>query len=180
MVDIAYTDERVSSEDWPERKKSIPGGKLPVLMVDDKVLRQSMAIARYVAREAGLVPQDNLEAAFCDSLVETVSEILLHLHKIMRTTEDQQERNTKIEQELIPNYVEPFFTSLDSQIQDHEWYFGDQVTWADLMIGRAFCTMVLTNEDLFNKFPAVRSYVEKVCALPGIQDWIQNRPQTTF
>lgn len=60
---------------------AVPGGRVPVLMVDDKSILQSLTIARYAARQAGLVPQDNLEAALCDEVVDTVSEILSEVYQ---------------------------------------------------------------------------------------------------
>nr|XP_053631360.1 hematopoietic prostaglandin D synthase-like [Cherax quadricarinatus] len=128
LADIPYTDERIPAEEWPERKKSTPGGTLPVLLVDEQVLRQSMAIARYVAREAGLVPQDNLESALCDALVETVMELQQQMIKIMRSPGDDEEKKTKLQQEFIPNQVEQFFTCLRERLHDREWYCGDQVS----------------------------------------------------
>merc|ERR1712198_492289 len=65
---VTYTEERIEFADWPARKPSTPTGKLPILMVDDEPLTQSIAIARYVAQEVGLVPEDNLQAAFANSL----------------------------------------------------------------------------------------------------------------
>ena len=49
-------------------------GKVPVLMVDDTALPQSMAIAGYAAKLAGLVPEDNLDAALCDAINDGLSE----------------------------------------------------------------------------------------------------------
>lgn len=49
---------------------------MPVLMVDEQPLLQSLAIARYAARQADLVPEDSLDAARCDALVDTTSEIM--------------------------------------------------------------------------------------------------------
>lgn len=45
-------------------------------MVDEKPLPQSQAIARFIAKEAGLMPEDNLDAAYCDALVDTVRDVM--------------------------------------------------------------------------------------------------------
>lgn len=60
---------------------AVPGGRVPVLMVDGQSILQSLTIARYAARQAGLVPQDSLEAARCDEVVDTVSEIMSEVYK---------------------------------------------------------------------------------------------------
>ncbi|CAL4126185.1 unnamed protein product, partial [Meganyctiphanes norvegica] len=79
---IQFTDERIHREDWTERKKTLPGGQVPVLFIDDQALHQSTAITRYIARTAGLVPEDNLTAAFCDAAVETVEDLRTQYYKI--------------------------------------------------------------------------------------------------
>lgn len=53
---------------------------MPVLMVDGKPLLQSLTIARYAARQGGLVPQDSMQAAICDEVVDTVSEIMSEVY----------------------------------------------------------------------------------------------------
>ncbi|KAK7080393.1 hypothetical protein SK128_024239, partial [Halocaridina rubra] len=85
---ITFTDERITMEEGPREKirltcftsAEIPHGKVQVLMVDEEPLVQSLAIARFAAKEAGVVPEDNLEAAMCDALVETVNERMKELY----------------------------------------------------------------------------------------------------
>ena len=53
-----------------------PMGFLPTLEVDDtEVISQSCAVARFVARECKLVPDDVLDAALADSVVDCVLEL---------------------------------------------------------------------------------------------------------
>uniref|UniRef100_A0A915K7L4 glutathione transferase n=1 Tax=Romanomermis culicivorax TaxID=13658 RepID=A0A915K7L4_ROMCU len=47
-----------------------PMGQLPVLHIDNKVLCQSMAIARYIAKEYGLIPSNHFLAAKADMIVD--------------------------------------------------------------------------------------------------------------
>lgn len=54
-----FTDNRV--EDWPALKPQAPLGQLPFLEVDDVKLPQSIAIARFAARENNLAGKTNLE-----------------------------------------------------------------------------------------------------------------------
>jgi len=50
--EVDFEDKRVTSDEWKEMKPSIPFHQLPALEVDGKVIvGQSMAIARYVARD---------------------------------------------------------------------------------------------------------------------------------
>lgn len=56
-----YTDNRVASENWPALKPNAPTGQMPFLEVDGVKLPQSIAIARFVAREFNLAGKNNLE-----------------------------------------------------------------------------------------------------------------------
>jgi glutathione S-transferase len=55
----AFTDNRIA--DWPATKDQSPLGQLPYLAVDDVKLPQSIAIARFAAREFNLAGRTILE-----------------------------------------------------------------------------------------------------------------------
>lgn len=48
---MEYEDQRVERENWPSLKPTMPTGQIPVLEFDGKKLSQSVAIARYLARQ---------------------------------------------------------------------------------------------------------------------------------
>ncbi|XP_064081364.1 hematopoietic prostaglandin D synthase-like isoform X1 [Macrobrachium nipponense] len=177
---IEYNDDRIEMEDWPERKPDVPGGKLPVLMIDGKPLVQSVAIARYVAKEAGLVPEDNLDAAYCDALVDTCSEMMHQYMTLMFRVEDDDEKQRLFEEEFFPNHMEPFMKRLNHRLEEKEWFITDDMTWADLAIGRSLSQILAQFPDSLEHFPNVAGLVEKVCELPAIKEWIDNRPETSF
>ena len=59
---VEYTDVRVS--DWPASRDETPLGQLPYLEIDGVKLPQSIAIARFIAREFNLAGKTNLEMVF--------------------------------------------------------------------------------------------------------------------
>ena len=52
-----------------------PFGGLPILEVDGRIIGQSLAIARYVARECGLAGSNSIDTAVADSIAESAVEI---------------------------------------------------------------------------------------------------------
>ena len=56
-----FTDKRIEFADWPALKEKSPLGQMPYLEVDDHKLPQSIAIARFIAREHGLAGSTNLK-----------------------------------------------------------------------------------------------------------------------
>ena len=55
---------------------AIPWNQLPCLEYDGKKIVQSIAMARFVARENGLAGKNNLEGAQADMLVDCMSDLL--------------------------------------------------------------------------------------------------------
>lgn len=50
-------------------------------MIDGQPLAQSLAIARYLAKEVGLMPKDHLQAAFADALADSIAEMMAAFYK---------------------------------------------------------------------------------------------------
>ena len=70
---IDFEDKRVK-EEFPALKPTLPFGQLPVLQHDGITLSQSHAIARYVARLAGLYGKDAKEDALADMFDDAVTD----------------------------------------------------------------------------------------------------------
>ncbi|KAG7170368.1 Hematopoietic prostaglandin D synthase-like 1 [Homarus americanus] len=177
----AYTDERVELENWPERKKTIMTGKVPMLEIDGKQLPQSLAIARYVAKKAGLVPEDALRAAYCDALVDTVSDLITEGHKAKTSGKSEEDGKKAVREEFIPNHAEPVMERLNKHLGEKEWYTSGKITWADLSIASYFGEE--TNgfsSKLLDKYPALKAHIQKVRNLPKIKEWLAKRPVTSM
>ncbi|KAG0711910.1 Hematopoietic prostaglandin D synthase [Chionoecetes opilio] len=177
--DIPYTDDRFEMEDWPDKKPTVPGGRVPVLLVDDRPLLQSLAIARYAARQAALVPEDSLEAARCDALVDTTAEIQGEVYsKVFKLDKEKIEEIFK--NDLTPKLISPFLSSLEVDLEDQEWFVSGQVTWADLAIGLVVGGLKKFNEDLLSQYPAVEALVGRVLDLPNIKHWNDKQSELNF
>ena len=50
---VEFEDERIDRKDWPEMKKTMKYGQLPVLQLDDKQLFQSFAMVRWAGEFLG-------------------------------------------------------------------------------------------------------------------------------
>ncbi|KAK8733567.1 hypothetical protein OTU49_006362 [Cherax quadricarinatus] len=175
---IPYTDERIERDDWPEKKKSIEGGRLPVLIVDGHTLPQSLAIARFLAKKAGLVPEDDFRAAACDALADTISDLMREAHKVMVAEKTGESKEAK--KEFYKNHLEPVMTLLNKRFGEKEWFTSDKITWADLTIAIFFGGIRKMHSETLEKFPALLAHVNKVEGLPKIKEWIAARPDTQF
>ncbi|XP_068950620.1 hematopoietic prostaglandin D synthase isoform X2 [Petaurus breviceps papuanus] len=75
-LNIQYEDHRISQDDWPAVKQTIPFGKIPILEVDGVPLHQSLAIGRFLAREAGLAGKTKLEQCQVDAIIDTLDDFM--------------------------------------------------------------------------------------------------------
>lgn len=74
---VQYNDRRIGYSEWSNFKSKISGSVVPVLEIDGKTqIPQSMAIARYLAREFGFHGRNNLEMARIDFISDCFYEIL--------------------------------------------------------------------------------------------------------
>merc|ERR1712012_791873 len=78
---IKYEDERIPppwdpSSTWSTLKPTTPFGQLPVLNWDGVEVCQSMACARFIAREVGLAGNTSLEQAQADEVVDVIQDLI--------------------------------------------------------------------------------------------------------
>ncbi|KAK4325063.1 hypothetical protein Pmani_004334 [Petrolisthes manimaculis] len=178
QADIPLKDERFESEEWAEKKKTISGGKVPVLLVKEYSLPQSLAIARFVAKKGGLVPENDLEAAFVDALADTLYEAMTEFYKTAMSEKSDEDKQKIWKEEWLPKTVVPIMDKLDKRLKDREWYVSDKMTWGDLAMALFFGDVKELQTDAFKNHAAIAAHTAKVRALPKIKSWLQTRPVT--
>lgn len=175
---VEYEDERISREKWPELKKKMPFGLLPVLEIDGKQVAQSNAIARHLAKQYGLAGKNEWESLQCDVLVDALGDLKQVLWQL-RTEQDpikKEERKVKLMRETIPFYLQKF----ENIVADNNGYsVGNDITWCDF----AFAVSLENFEIIFGKpsldhYPALKTLKTKIYSLPSISEWIHKRPVT--
>merc|ERR1711955_196525 len=77
---LKYEDERIPppwdpASTWSTVKPTTPFGQLPLLQWGDEVICQSMACARFVAREVGLAGNTSMEAAQVDEIIDVIQQL---------------------------------------------------------------------------------------------------------
>nr|CAD7197726.1 unnamed protein product [Timema douglasi] len=166
------------SDTLPPRPPGLPFGVLPVLEVDGKVVGQSVAIARYLAKEFGLAGKDAWESLQCDMLVDTLSD-LRQVLSAFRSEPDpvkKEEKKHILIKETIPYYLKKFENVLN---ENNGFFVGGAVTWTDLV----FAVSLEGFEAIFGKealdsYPTLKSFKERIFNFPNIRAWIEKRPVT--
>lgn len=167
-LDIKYEDHRIEQADWPEVKSTLPFGKIPILEVDGFNLHQSLAIARYLAKNT------ELEQCQVDAIVDTLDDFMSRFP----WAEKKQDIKNQMFNELLTYDGPHLLQDLDAYLGEKEWLVGNSVTWADFYWEICSTTLLVFKPDLLDIHPRLVTLRKKVQAIPAIADWIQRRPQT--
>lgn len=134
MGGVEYEDHRIPVAEWKQHKAATPFGAVPVLEVDGVAVAQSNGINRYCGKLAGYYPEDALEAALCDEIMDAVEEVSTAIFATFGI-QDPEELKTKREAlaaGAITDYLRALGARLDARGGD---YFADgRLTVADLKV----------------------------------------------
>nr|QGZ00484.1 glutathione S-transferase sigma3 [Glyphodes pyloalis] len=170
---LEFEDIRYKRDDWPIKsvKDALPYGQLPIYEEDGRVLSQSLAIARYVAHEVGLLPSDPWEQAVveaaalnCYDFVKKIVTLMLDPSKI--------EENKKNIDEAVEFYLSRF----EKELKTGNGYFGGKLSWADfILVGMIETTNLYLKGSIEKNYPTVTALISKIYSLPGIKEYVAKR-----
>jgi len=142
---IDFEDNRISFADFGEMRRHTRFSSVPVLEMDDAAVTQSNAIARYVGKMAGLYPEDDLQALYCDEVMGALEDLL---HHTVRTFGLQGDELKRAREALVDGWLTVYLRGLDELlVRGGGEYFAEQrLTVADLKAfvqTRSLCEGVL-------------------------------------
>lgn len=128
---IDFDDKRLSFPEFAEMRKDTRFNSVPVLEIDGVAVTQSNAISRYVGKMAGLYPADNMQALYCDEVLDALEDIL---HHIVPTFGLKGEELRKAREKLAEGWLSIYVRGLDELLVrgGGEYFAGDSLTVADL------------------------------------------------
>ncbi|XP_066155747.1 glutathione S-transferase-like [Euwallacea fornicatus] len=167
-----FEDSRISKEEWLSLKPKTPFGKIPVLEIDGKLVSQSNAIARYLAKQFGLLGHDEATALRADELVEALVDMRMVAVKKFR--EENPEAVVYLQKE--ENYFLDKFEKIVIE-SSSGFLAGSQITWADLTFASTLSSDP-NSEKTLKSYPGLSAYVAKINSLPGIKEYLALRPKS--
>jgi len=178
MAGIPFEDVRPSREEFAAMKASgeLPYGQLPVLDVDGVRIAQSVAIARYCGKRAGLYPVgDDVAAARVDELLDTATQITAVFGPSMRTSDaaERMRLRARLSEVTLPKWL----GFLERRLGDRTFFVGDRLTIADLVMWRvtgwlASGSLDGISTDILDDFPALTRHYRSVDALAAVRGWM--------
>ncbi len=128
---IEFEDERLSFEEFGKLRDKLRFSSVPVLEIDGKVYTQSNAISRYVGRMAGLYPDDDLQAFYCDEVLDALEDVN---HYIVPTLFLQGEELRAAREKLVAGWLTVYLKGLGQLLArgGGSYFANGRLTVADL------------------------------------------------
>eukprot|EP00091_Calanus_sinicus_P025019 TRINITY_DN9304_c0_g1_i1.p1 TRINITY_DN9304_c0_g1~~TRINITY_DN9304_c0_g1_i1.p1 ORF type:complete len:203 (-),score=76.24 TRINITY_DN9304_c0_g1_i1:55-663(-) len=174
---VKYEDERItpSWEDpapWAALKPTTPYGQLPLLSWDGVVITQSMACARFVAKEIGVAGRTNMERAQVDEIVDCIQDLINKGATLFFAKDEEGLKNHMTV--TIPTALGQLEKRMDAR--GGQFMVGNSFTFADLHLF-AYVSE-LPDKSILDGFPKIKNLTGRVGNLPNIKAWVESRPVT--
>ena len=130
---IEFEDNRLSFSEFGEMRHETRFNALPVLEIDAAAVTQSNGMSRYVGKLAGLYPEDDVQALYCDEALGAVEDTY---HHIVRTFGLQDDELKKAREKLVDGWLSVYLRGLNELLaRGGGVYFADnRLTVADLKV----------------------------------------------
>jgi len=115
IAGVAFTDERLSREQWEARKASSPFGAMPIFTVEGRPpLAQSNAILRMLGSQHGLLPADAWDSARHEAVMCAVEEMRAKLGPTNRMKDPAEKQAAR--EALAKSFFPEWCAQIERQI----------------------------------------------------------------
>ncbi|XP_029636540.1 S-crystallin 4 [Octopus sinensis] len=189
---VQYNDRRIESSEWGNMRSKMPCSMMPMLELDNKIqIPQSMAMARYLAREFGFHGKNNIDMARVDYISDSFYDILDDYLRIYHDKDGRMMFNRSKDMNFSPEkrtrYQEtcrrilPFLErTLEMRNGGNQFFMGDQITMADMMCFCALENPLTEDQNFLRNYPKLQALRNRVINHPKMSNYLQKRSRTEF
>lgn len=177
---IPFEDNRFAPADFPEVRKATPLNQVPTLQVNDVVVTQGNAITRYAGKLAGLYPEDELQALFCDEVMSALEDVNVKIGATFGLKgDDLKKARDALATETLPRYLRWLQHQLESR--GGAYLADNRLTIADLkalIVLRWLSSGKLDHipTDLIATVaPKLTEYMDRIGTTPAIAQYYEKR-----
>ena len=130
---IDFEDNRIAFAEFQDVREDLRFRCVPVLEIDGAVVTQSNGLSRYAGKMAGMYPDDDLQALYCDEALGAVEDVT---HALVRTFGLEGDALRAVRQKLAEDWLPVYLRGLNELLtRGGGEYFADrQLTVADLKV----------------------------------------------
>lgn len=177
---IRFEDDRISFQQFGEMRESTRFNAVPVLEIDGEAVTQTNAMCHYVGKMAGLYPEDDLQALYCDEVMGAVED---NSFQVVKTFGLEGDELKAAREALADGWLSRYLRGLDELLlRGGGTYFADnQLTMADLKVFVSIRTLragILDHipADLAKRVaPAIDEHFDRVSAEPIVTAYYASR-----
>lgn len=178
-----YEDVRLEGEAFAALKATgvLPMGQVPMLEVDGRLMVQSRAIQRYVARELGLYGSNSLEAEIIDEAVETFDELLDDAAPWLYREKDP-EKLAAIKKAYMEDKGPRRLKFLEKRLEENGtgFFVGSSFTVADMAVFNILDILSDRMPEVIAPYPKLNELKAKVEANESIAKYLAKRPKCSM
>ncbi|VBB26289.1 unnamed protein product [Acanthocheilonema viteae] len=176
QANVSYEDIRISKAEWPALKPKTPYGHVPILNVSGKILAESHAIERYLARKFDLLGTNEWEAAKIDEIICNLEDVWVKMQPWLH--EEKGTKKSEMFETLVKETITPFMQRYEQfLLNSHSPYFvGNKMSLADLAVFH----ILYYFQEMTSNYPKLNEFVVKIGQMPRIKAWVNKRPITDF
>ncbi len=130
---IDFEDNRLSFPEFGAQQFDMRFHAVPVMEIDGAQITQSNSLNRYIGKMCGLYPSDDLQALYCDEVMDAVEDLTHH----MTATFGLEGEEMKLAREaFVSGWLTVYLKGLDELLQrgGGEYFADNQLTIADLKV----------------------------------------------
>ena len=179
MGGIEFEDDRLPFPVFREKRKSFPFYRVPTLEVDGKLLTQSNSILRFVGKRAGLYPEDPMQAALCDEVMESVEDCATAAVATFSIADEDEKKAAR--EALIEFPLSIYLKRLSNMLESRgEFFADDRLTVADLKVFvwvsglRRGVLDYVPNDVVETHGPQVAKHADRIGAIEKIATYYAN------
>lgn len=130
---VEFEDHRFSFAEFGDVRNNCRFNAVPVFEIDGAQVTQSNALCRYVGKMAGMYPDDDLQALYCDEAMDALEDLI---HHIVRTFGLEGDELKAARKNLVDGWMSVFLKGLDELLArgGGEYFAGGALTVADLKV----------------------------------------------
>ncbi|WP_170319428.1 glutathione S-transferase [Polyangium spumosum] len=186
-VRAPYVDRGVPRADWPTLKQTVPLGQVPVLIErsaeGERVIPQSAAILRHLARVFGLDGANEDERVRADVVAETTHDLRAAWARVAYNPgwlKDQAATDAHF-RDVFPRFRAILEGLLESSEEKGALYFaGPSPTYADFLVFAVLESHCEVVPSCLDGHGSLQRFLDDVRALPAIADYLARRRPSDF
>lgn len=130
---IEFDDHRIPFEEFVKTRSTMRFHCSPTLEIDGVEVTQSNAMLRYAGKAAGLYPEDDLQALYCDEAMGAVEDLL---HQIVHTFGLEGDELEAARKKLADGWLTVYTKGLGECLErgGNEYFADNRLTIADLKV----------------------------------------------